>query len=114
MEANDNMEAGFIADWEEELDTEEECVLTGQQIANLEKTTNECELKLKEVKDLIQKALWSNFGDAELSIALKAADVEWDRISAIKPSGNQEGYVFMLNLLQGLVKTAKEVHSQWK
>lgn len=49
-----------------------------------------------------------------MSIALKAADVEWDHIAAIEPSGNQEGYDFVLNLLQGFVKTAKEVPGRWK
>jgi hypothetical protein len=48
MEANDELEAGFIADLEAELETDE-FMLNEQQKANLEKTTNECQEKLKEV-----------------------------------------------------------------
>lgn len=38
MEANDDVEVGFIADWEAELDIGEEPVLTEQQKADLDKT----------------------------------------------------------------------------
>ena len=41
MEANDELEAGFIADLEAEMETDE-VMLTEQQKADLEKTTNEC------------------------------------------------------------------------
>ena len=75
LEVNDDMEAGFIAEQEAELDTDEVAVLTKPQKADLEKTARECELKLKEVKSLIQEALWDNSGD-ELSTALQAAETE--------------------------------------
>jgi hypothetical protein len=53
MEANDDLEAGIIAELEAELDADETAVLTKQQRADLEKTTSECELKLNEVKGLL-------------------------------------------------------------
>lgn len=45
MEANDDVEAGLIAELEAELDADEEAVLTGQQKADLAKTAKECEWK---------------------------------------------------------------------
>lgn len=57
MEANDDLESGIIAELEEELDADKSAVLTGQQRADLEKTASECELKLKEVKCLLQETL---------------------------------------------------------
>ena len=41
MEANDELEAGLIADLEAELETDE-VMLTEQEKADLAKTTNEC------------------------------------------------------------------------
>lgn len=52
-EANDNVEAGLIAELETETNSAGVPVLTEQQKANIAKTANECELKLKEVKGLI-------------------------------------------------------------
>lgn len=67
-------------------------------------------MKLKEVKSLIQKAFWVNFGNGEVSTVLQAAEAECERVVAVPPNGNHEAYDFMLNHLQGLIKTAKEVH----
>lgn len=54
IEANDDVEAGFIAELEAELDTDEGAVLTERQKLDLSKTVDECEAKLKEARDLIQ------------------------------------------------------------
>lgn len=114
MEANDDVEAGLITELEVETGSAGVPILTKQQKADIAKTANECELKLKEVKGLIQETLWANFGGDELSTALQAAEAACELIAATRPTGNQEAYDFMLTHLQGLVKTAKEVYSQWK
>lgn len=101
MEANDDVEARFIAEQDAELDTDEAAVLTEQQKVDLSKTANECELMLKEIKSLIQEALWTNFGNVELSTALQLADAECERTAAVQPKGNHEAYDFMLNHPQG-------------
>ncbi|XP_058477623.1 uncharacterized protein LOC131448851 [Solea solea] len=113
MEANDELEAGFIADLEAELETDE-VMLTEQEKADLAKTTNECQEKLKEVKRLLQKTLWVNFGSSEMSIALQAAEAACERVAAVQPNINQEAYQFMLDQLKGLVGTAKDTHGRWK
>lgn len=114
MEINDEMEAVLTADKEAKLDADDVAVLTEQQKADLSKTANECELKLKEVKKLIQETLWSNFGAVELLTALRAAERECQRVTEVKPSGNLEVYEFMLNHLQQLATTAREAYSRWK
>lgn len=114
MEANDDLEAGIIAELEAELKTEEEAVLTKQQKADLEKTAEECELKLKETKSLIQEILWANFGKIEMSISVQAAEGECERVGAVQSEISPEAYEFKLNHLKDLVRTAKEAYSRWQ
>ncbi|XP_039456743.1 uncharacterized protein LOC120433854 [Oreochromis aureus] len=114
MEANDDLEAGFIAELETKLDTSEAVVLTEQQKVDLAKTASECELKLKEIKTLVRETLWANFGSAELSTALQAAEAECEHVAAIKPNGNYEVYDLVLGHLKELVGVAKESYSKWK
>ncbi|KAL3973670.1 mitochondrial-processing peptidase subunit beta [Sarotherodon galilaeus] len=114
MEANDDLEAGFIAELEAKLDTSEAVVLTEQQKVDLVKTANECDLKLKAIKSLVRETLWANFGSAELSTALQAAEAECEHVAAIKPDGNYEVYDFVLGHLKELVGVAKERYSKWK
>lgn len=59
MEANDNFEAGIIAELEAELGTEGQAVVPEQKKADLEES--ECEKKLQEIKSLLYEALWSKF-----------------------------------------------------
>lgn len=114
MEANDDVEAGFIAELEGELDTDEEVVLSEQQQADLAKTANECDTKLKEVRTLIQSTLWTKFGKVEMTTALQAAETVCEHAAAVQPDMDQEAFDFLLNHLKELVKTAKDVHCQWK
>lgn len=37
-----------------------------------------------------------------------------EHVDGVQPNVRQETYDFMLNHLQGLVKTAREVHGWWK
>ncbi|RXN30024.1 gag-pol fusion poly [Labeo rohita] len=111
MEANDEVEAQYVA--EAKLDADGS-VLSEQQKAEIEKTASECEMKLKELKDLIQETLWTNFGEEELSMAVKAAEDEIECVSSIVPSGNKEVFDFMLDHLERLVKMAKAFCTQWK
>ncbi|CAN9508041.1 unnamed protein product [Ophioblennius macclurei] len=112
--ANDDVEAGHIAELEVMQDTDEEAVLTNQKKADLEKTAKECELKLKETKGLIQEILWANFGRIEMSIAVHAAEEECEHVDAVQPDISQEVYEFKLNHLKGLATTAKEAYRWWQ
>lgn len=85
--------------------------LSEQQKADIKKTASECESKLK---DLIQETLWANFREEELTMAVKAAEEEAETVASLKSSGNKEAFDFMFNYLEGLIKRAKELHTQWK
>ncbi|KAI7792395.1 gag-pol fusion polyprotein [Triplophysa rosa] len=111
MEANDDVEAQYIAEVKLDADVS---VLSDQQKADIEKTASECEVKLKAVKDLIQETLWASFGEEDLIMAVKAVEDEVQCVASIKPSGNQEVFDFMLDHLERLVKTAKELYIKWK
>ena len=92
----------------------DEVMLTEQQKADLEKTTNECQEKLKEVKRFIQETLWVSFGSSEMSIALQAAEAASERVAAVQPNINQDAYEIMLDQLKGLAVTAKDTYGRWK
>lgn len=113
MEANEDVEAAFIAECEAEQDAEDVPALSSQQKADLEKTARECDQKLREGKDLMLKTLWANFGDAQMSLAFQVAEAESDRVFSVQPCANLEAYDFMLSHLGGLVKAARETHVQW-
>ncbi len=103
IEDNDDVEAQYLAEVELDADVP---VLNEQQKADIEKTASEREMKLKELRDLIQKTLWTSFGEEELILAVKYAEDEAERVPSIEPSGNKEAFDFMLDHLERLVKTA--------
>lgn len=114
LEINDDFEAKLIADQEATLGAGEAATLIEQQKVDLTRTAKDCELRLKEIKDVIQETLWSNFGNVELSTALRAAERESQRVTDVQLSGSLAAYDFMLTHLQQLVKTAKEAYNRWK
>lgn len=81
---------------------------------DLEKTATYCDERVKEVKCLIQKTLWSTFGKAEVLTALQVAEAECEHAATIKPGVETEAYNFTLSHLKELLKSAKEVYGRWK
>ena len=59
-ETNDEYRAGLLADIEAETDEGEEVDLSKQQ-SELEKTFQECEVRLDEVRGMIQSNLWPRY-----------------------------------------------------
>ena len=108
METNDEVMAEVIA-----VKEGEPVELTEQQEADIARTTNECDLKLKEVGELLRDMLWQKFGD-ELCTAVELAEAECERVARVRPDGNHEAYEFMLSHLKSLVGTAKEAHCKWQ
>lgn len=115
LEVNDELEAAYMSVCEAELDADAESApeLTEQQKTDLERTAKECEQKLKEVKGLIQQTLWANFGERNLSLALRIAEGECKLVSSAKPNISVEAYHCMLDHLEKLVRVAREAHLQW-
>lgn len=82
-------------------------------VTDIKRTGEECEGKLEEVEGIIQKVLWNNFGNSELSLAMISAEKECERFSSVRADLKLEAYEFMLKNLDGLIKAAKEATCQW-
>ncbi|KAJ0068903.1 hypothetical protein NL108_014013 [Boleophthalmus pectinirostris] len=109
FEANDDVEDQYAAESQLEGDT-----LTEEHRADLEKTKTECENRLDELKDIILTTLWAKYGEEELKMVVETAESEAQRIGAIEPNEDEEGYDFMVKHLGTLVGRAKTLHTQWK
>lgn len=62
-ETNDEYRAGLLADIEAGTDEGEEAELSKEKQAELEKTFQECEAQLDEVKEMVQSNLWPRYGE---------------------------------------------------
>lgn len=107
MEANDDVEAQYFADAEVDADSDAVPVLSKQEKADVGRTASECEMKLKEMQDLIQKALWANFGEEELTMVVKATEEKVENALSSELSGNKEAFDFMLDYLKIWLKGHK-------
>ena len=112
METNDEVMAGVIEEEEAKLDEGGSVKLTEQQSADIAKTISEGNQKLKEVEELLGKALWTKFGD-ELHTAVELAEAEADRVG-VHTDSNLDAYEFRLTHLKTLVVSAKKAHCKWQ
>ena len=90
MEANEEVE--IFAD-ESELEVTAKADIN----AEVKRTTEDCEQKLEEVEDVVQKVLWQSFGCSELALALEAAEKDCKRLTGRKSDLRLEVYELMLN-----------------
>lgn len=86
-EANDEYRGGLLADVEANTADGEEAELDKQQEADLEKTINDCETRLDEVRRIVQTNLWSRYGQDELRAAIREAERACDDVAATPASG---------------------------
>ena len=106
MEANEEVE---IFTDESELEATAKADIN----AEVKRTTEDCEQKLEEVEDVVQKVLWQSFGCAELALALEAAEKDCKRLTGRKSDLRLEVYELMLSNLERLVKRTKDTMRQW-
>ena len=106
MEANEEVE---IFTDESEL----EATAKADIDAEVKRTTEDCEEKLEEVEDVVQKVLWQSFGCSELALALEAAEKDCKRLTGRKSDLRLEVYELMLGNLERLVKRTKDTMRQW-
>ncbi|XP_048872855.1 uncharacterized protein LOC125744737 [Brienomyrus brachyistius] len=107
LEANEEVEIAWLEELEH-VSTPKESMRD-----DIKRTVEECEQKLDDVEHFVQKVLWGNFGNSELTVALEAAEKECKRLSMSQPGLKLEVYELMLNHLEGLVKAAKEAVFRW-
>ena len=106
MEANEEVE---IFTDESELEATAKADIN----AEVKRTTEDCEQKLEEVEDVVQKVLWQSFGCAELALALEVAEKDCKRLTGRKSDLRLEVYELMLSNLERLVKRTKDTMRQW-
>lgn len=81
----------------------------------LEKTINECETRLDEVRKIVQTNLLSRYGQDELRAAIREAEGACDDVAAILvPAVNQDGYEKQLTFMVKLVQRATNSQASWE
>ncbi|XP_058641724.1 uncharacterized protein LOC131546270 [Onychostoma macrolepis] len=112
LDANDDYRIGLEADIKTE---DEKAGLDEQQEADLDRSVNEGETKLAEIRNIVQTNLWSRYGRSELLVAILEAEKGNDKAAdvAVK-SANLEGYEVHLALLDKRIKEAISAMSTWE
>ena len=112
LDANDDYRIGLEADIKTE---DEEAGLDGQQEADINRSVNEGETKLAEIRDIVQTNLWSRYGRSELLVAILEAEKNNDKAAEVPvESANLEGYEVHLTLLEKRIKEAVSAMSTWE
>ncbi len=114
-EGNDDYRVGLLADIEANTADGVEVELSKQQEADLEKTVNDCEAKLDEVRKIVQTNLWSRYGQDELRAAIKEAERACDNVAATPVSAvNRDGYEMHMVFMEKMVKEATQSLASWE
>jgi len=112
LDANDDYRIGLEADIKTE---DEEASLDEQQEADIDRSVNEGETKLREIKELVQTNLWSRYGKSELLDGILEAEKANDKAADVPvESVNLEGYEVHLALLDKRIKEAISAMSTWE
>lgn len=112
LEANDDYRIGLEADIKTE---DKEAGLDEQQEADIDRSVNEGETKLSEVRDIVQTNLWSRYGRSKLLSAILEAEKANNKAANVTvESANLEGYEVHLALLDKRIKEAISTISTWE
>ncbi|KAM9764604.1 uncharacterized protein ACNS7B_019486 [Menidia menidia] len=110
FEANDEYRIGLLAEA-----TKEEVGLGEQLESDIEKTVDEAETKFKEVRGIIQKNLWSRYGQEEVTAAILVAERSAEVAGNLPvQSIHLEGYKVHLSLLEKRMKEVIKAMSKWE
>ena len=111
-ETNDDYETGLLAEIEAEGEGAE---LGKQQQADLEKTLEDCDTRLEEVRRIVQSNLWFRYGEDELKSAIKEAEAACEGAHAISVSAvNKDGYELQLDGAKKLSQDAISSLTDWE
>ncbi|KAI3352112.1 hypothetical protein L3Q82_020927 [Scortum barcoo] len=111
-ESNDDYRTGLLADMEDEG---EEAKLDAQLQTDIEKTMEDCDTRLEEVRNVVQTNLWSRYGEEELKTAIKEAEAGCDGLRAVAVSAvNKDGYELQFDGVKKLVQDAITSLASWE
>ena len=113
-ESNDDYNTSLLADLEVEEEGEKAKLDLQQQI-DLEKTIEDCNARLEEVRSIVQSNLWSRYGEEELKSAIKEAEEACEGVGAVAVSAvNKDGYELQFNGEKKLVRDAIASLAGWE
>ena len=114
-ETNYEYRAGLLADIEAETDEGEEADLSKQQQTELEKTFQECEVRLDEVRGMIQSNLWPRYREDEVKSAIKEAETACDGVAQIPVNAvNRDGFELQWDGAKAQVQDAITSLAEWE
>lgn len=114
-DANEEYRLGLLEDIEANTADGGEAELDKQQEADLEKTINDCETRLGEVRRIVQSNLWSRYGGNLMKTAIQEAEKVCEDVAAIPVSGvNRDRYEIQLTFMKKLVQEATNSQGAWE
>lgn len=109
-DSNDDYKAGLLAEMEVEAGE-----LDKRQEADLEKTIDDCESKLEEVKQIVQSNLWKKYGQDELYTAIQEAEKACNDASDIKVlTVNKSAYEVQLSFVETVIQDSTKSFVTWE
>jgi hypothetical protein len=113
-ESDDDYNTGLLADLEVEEEGEKAKLDLQLQI-DLQKTMEDCDAMLEEVRYIVQSNLWSRYGEEELKHAMKEAEEACEGVGAVVVSAvNKDGYELQFDGAKKLVQDAIASLAGWE
>lgn len=114
-ETNDEYRAGLLADIEAGTDEGEEAKLSKEKQTEVEKTFQECEARLDEVREIVQSNLWPRYGENEVKSAIHEAETACDGVAQIPVTAvNRDGFELRWDSVKTQVQNAIASLAEWE
>lgn len=112
LDANEDFKIGLEADVKKD-DPDGE--LEKQQEDDIQATIKDAEVKMEEIKDIVQTNLWGRYGKTELKAAIAEAEDAIQRAENVAvESNNMEGYDVHLTLLNETMSVTIHTMAHWE
>lgn len=112
LDSNEDYRIGLEADVKA---ADNEAELDEQKETNINKTIKGTEIKMEEVRDIVQTNLWGRYGKNELRTSILEAEEAIDEANRVQVrSDNLEGYEVHLTLLEEKINAAISAMSEWE
>lgn len=110
-QTNDDYELGLLA----EIDEDGEKKLDPKQQADLTRTIEDCNARMKEVQKMVQSNLWSRYAEGDLTFAVEEAESACERIHAIPVSVvNTDAYEHQVKVAKKHMKDIIDMFMEWE
>lgn len=112
-DANEDYRARLLAEVGTEED--EEVKLNEHQQAELERTMEECDMRLGNIREAVQSNLWLRYGKEEVDFAIQEAEKACDRAQASPITAiNRDGYELQLERARRLIHNTTISLKDWE